>query len=252
MRPRRLSAIVCAIAVSFTSAPVASASPLVGSTASATGSPTESRVLVTTPKGRQLIARRYGNPAGPTTLVVAAIHGSEGGGVAVARRIAALATTTTANLWVIEVANPDGLAAKTRQNARKVDLNRNFPSNDWARIPAGRNYSGPKAASEPETQALVAFISEIRPQLSIWYHQVGPIVDLHPMAQARLVRRYAKLVGYEARTVPCAGGCTGNVTTWTMQTIPGATAFVVELPKVVSVGTRDRHARAALSVFASL
>src|SRR5205823_2459248 len=45
---------------------------------------------------------------------------------------------------VIPVANPDGLAANTRTNSNKVDLNRNFPANNWsARAPkAARNNFG--------------------------------------------------------------------------------------------------------------
>lgn len=213
-----------------------------------TAAPIETRQIGRTVRDRPIIARRYGTPGGTPVLVVAAIHGSEPGGIAVARAIAAASAEAGYDLWVIETANPDGLAARTRQNARGVDLNRNFPTSDWTRIARGRNYSGPRAGTEPETRALTAFIGEIRPRLSIWYHQVGPVVDIPPRADARIPKRYAARVGYEAKTVPCAGGCTGNVTTWTMERVAGSTAFVVELPRTVTKAECSRHAAAAVGV----
>src|SRR5712672_3325200 len=63
---------------------------------------------------------------GPRILVVGCIHGNEPAGIAIVRALER--THPKADLWLVPDLNPDGVAAGTRQNARGVDLNRNFPS----------------------------------------------------------------------------------------------------------------------------
>ena len=64
---------------------------------------------------------------------------------------------------LIRAANPDGLAAKIRENSRGVVLNRNFPTR---RLSQGilRRATGNGPASEPETRALLQILYEFRPQ----------------------------------------------------------------------------------------
>lgn len=63
---------------------------------------------------------------------------------------------------IIRAANPDGLAARTRENAQGVVLNRNFPTRRFRLDPAGANGTSP--ASEPETRALLQTLYDVRPQ----------------------------------------------------------------------------------------
>ncbi len=82
-------------------------------------------------------------------------------------------------LIIVPIANPDGFKNKTRVNANKVDLNRNFPTKDWAKdwtSKAGqpKYYPGPKPGSEPEVQAIVDLIEKSRPRKIISFHSLNP------------------------------------------------------------------------------
>lgn len=204
--------------------------------------------------GAPILAERLGTPGGPVVLLVGLLHGDERGSnpVLAGVRRDVIAGSSGADVWIVRVASPDGAAAGTRANARGVDLNRNFPTSDWQRTPRGRNFSGLSAGSEPETQALAGFIRTYRPVLSVWFHQVGPMVDPHPLGDVRIMRRFAAVTGYPLVAAPCSGVCAGTATTFHAETVPGSTAFVVELPAAVSRAHVDRNVAAVRAVTAML
>ena len=111
-----------------------------------------------------------------TILIIGGLHGDEPKGVYVARRLIEHLTTCQPlrSVIVVPVANPDGYNRRSRRNASGVDLNRNFPTNDWTPAPkSGRYYSGPSPASEPETQALIAVIESRRPAVIVAIHSIN-------------------------------------------------------------------------------
>ncbi len=147
-------------------------------------------------------------------------------------------------MWVIEVLNPDGLAAGTRQNADGVDLNRNFPY-AWQPLDArgGLMYSGPSALSEPESKLAVDFLDKVRPNVTIWYHQHEGLVDLSG-GDASIETRYASMVGLRAQQLQ---QYPGSATSWENHMFAGTTAFVVELPAgSLTPAAATHHAMAAL------
>ena len=116
-------------------------------------------------EGRPITALRRGDPDGRRVLVIGVIHGDEQAGLDIVDRLTTLPVPDGVDLYLIDAMNPDGVAANTRHNANGVDLNRNFPYN-WGPIaePGNWEYAGPSAASEPETQAMVSFISRAAPR----------------------------------------------------------------------------------------
>jgi protein MpaA len=129
-------------------------------------------------RGRPILAATFGD--GPTrVLVLGGIHGDERSAVDSGPVLAAhLAETVPAGLTVRFVvdANPDGTAAATRRNANGVDLNRNWPTEDFRR---GGDH-GPSPLSEPESIALDAEIAAFRPEVIVTIHAAwnGPFVNL--------------------------------------------------------------------------
>jgi murein peptide amidase A len=214
-----------------------------GFTASAAVTPVRRVVLGRSLDGSPIVAFEVGDRAAARReLVVGCIHGNEAAGIAVARRLEH-ASPTGLDLWIVPVLNPDGAAAGTRGNARGVDLNRNFP---WRWKPLrGAVYSGPRPLSEPESKIAYRLIRQLRPQVSIWFHQPLDVVDESGGSKA-LERRFASAVDFRLARLPREPG---SVVGWENHVLPGSTAFVVELPDgTLSRAALGRFARAVVAV----
>jgi murein peptide amidase A len=200
-------------------------------------------------RGKPITATRYGDAtSNRVALVVGVIHGDEHAGLRVVDDLRGLAgSIESAQLWVISTVNPDGTSAHTRKNAHGVDLNRNFPFRWRGGVPHSNGYyPGPRPASEPETRAVMGFVRQIQPDISIWYHQPWGAV-LACRGRPQIAAEYAKLVGMRTS---CRGkGLRGTAITWEMHTFPGSAAFVVELPPGgISGAAAGRNARAAMTI----
>jgi beta-N-acetylhexosaminidase len=198
--------------------------------------------------GRALSFQRAGDPAAPVhVLVTGSIHGNETAGQRIIRCLARLEPPAGVQLWLVRTANPDGVAAGTRQNARGVDLNRNFPFR-WRSggRPFDTYYPGPARASEPETSAMRDLVERIHPDLSVHYHQHMDLISLPRNAEDTAAREYARRVGMRGKVLPAYRG---TLTSWQNHTHPGTSAFVVELPAgQLTRRQARRHARAVLGV----
>jgi murein peptide amidase A len=176
-------------------------------------------------QSRRIVAHELGDPAAARkVLVVGCLHENECARIAVVDRLRRLGPLDGVDLWLVPEANPDGRAAGKRRNAHAVDLNRNFPHR-WRRT-RGPYYSGPRPASEPETRALMRLIRRVKPTVTIWFHQHLNMVVL-ARRNLGLQRRFARLAGLRAGYLP---PYPGTATGWSNATLPGTTAFVVELP----------------------
>ena len=194
--------------------------------------------------GRPITAVETGDPdTHRKTLVVGCIHGDERAGIAVADQLAHSSPPSELDLWIVPVLNPDGAAAGTRGDANGVDLNRNFPWR-WQRL-SGLFYSGPRPLSEPESLIAFRLIRRVRPHISIWFHQHMNLVD-ESGGSLTVERRYAALVGLPLARLPREPG---SVVGWENHTLPGTTAFVVELPAgSLPAAAVRRDAQAVLAV----
>jgi protein MpaA len=199
---------------------------------------------------RAVYAHEVGNFASTKRiLVVGCIHGDETAGIRITRRLARATVPRGIDLWIVHNVNPDGRRLGVRQNARGVDLNRNFRS-EW--IPIGERwdpqYSGPYPFSEPESRLSRDLIKRIRPDVTIWYHQPQALVRAWGQSRS-MARRYARLSRMPYRSIRWPHGTAPN---WQNHRFPGTASFVVELAAGPLSETQvTRHARAVRRLLAS-
>lgn len=148
-------------------------------------------------------------------LVVGGIHGDEMSSSSLVYHWIGLAETPPADMPVpvhwrfVPTLNPDGLFAKPsrRTNANGVDLNRNFPTPNWARDARvywelrtkrdPRRWPGPKPLSEPESRFLQEQMDTFKPNLIVSVHAPYGVLDFDGpfVPPSKLGRLYLDQVG---------------------------------------------------------
>jgi len=131
-------------------------------------------------QGRSITATVF-EAKGPSrcVLILGGIHGDEPSSTALVQQLEQHLRNKPKDragktIILIPKANPDGLAAGTRHNARDVDLNRNFLTPNFK---AGNSH-GPAPMSEPETLVLVGAIGRYGPSTVVSVH--GPLDCIDP------------------------------------------------------------------------
>ena len=161
--------------------------------------------LGTSVQGRPLVYIEFGNPqAENTTLIFSTVHGDEITPLYVGlqlvswiqERLPELDQNT--RIIVAPLVNPDGFfrAPKTRMNARGIDVNRNFATQDWNERALTswkkkfksdpRRFPGHVAGSEPETRFQEELIHKIKPQKILSIHSPLNFLDYDGPSQLTL------------------------------------------------------------------
>lgn len=219
-------------------------------------------VLGESVEGRDIVAYHYGQ--GSTEVIfVGGIHGGYSWNTSVVayELMAYLESSPNAipenvRVTVIPVLNPDGLAKVVtkngpftaadvtkdeaaqiagRFNANEVDLNRNFDC-DWQAQGTWQNRSvsgGDEAFSEPESEALSAYIEEVEPAaVIVWYSAAGGVYasNCHngvlPETKT-LTNIYAQASGYSAYQSFDYYQLTGDMVNWLAKNgIPGISVLL--------------------------
>ena len=136
-----------------------------------------------------------------TVLVIGVFHGDEPDGEYLINRYLSERSYTKNRLLFVPCLNPDGLADDKRTNANGVDLNRNFPTKNWADgikegFTKGSPYYGGKApASEIETQFLIDTIVQYSLKLVLTLHTPYKIVNYDGPA-ADIAQKISDIIKY--------------------------------------------------------
>ncbi len=125
-------------------------------------------------RGRPVYLLDIGQGEHPT-VIFGAFHGDEQAGF---HLVCQLADTLYAQpqlihkrVLLVPVVNPDGLLNRTRFNANKVDINRNFPTANWSPVARKKRYfPGRQPGSEAETQLVMWLLEKYHPARIISIH----------------------------------------------------------------------------------
>ncbi len=145
---------------------------------------TSTEIIGSSVQNRPVECLRFGN--GPQAILfIASIHGDESIGTPLAYKLVEYLQKDrrmlqNRTILIIPVANPDGCAASTRENANEVDLNRNFPAANRINI----TEYGTHPLSEPEAVALKEVIQAYHPARVVSIHAPLSCIDYDGPGQA--------------------------------------------------------------------
>jgi protein MpaA len=170
--------------------------------------------------------KEFGNGR-DVVFFLAGIHGDETAGILLVDELARyldrhLELLEGRKVLVMPRANPDGLAERTRQNIRGVDLNRNFPANNRTNGPE----AGEIPLSEPEAWAIWQVIHQYRPSRVISVHQPLGCVDYDGPGEA-IAQAMSEACGLPVRKLGARPGSLGSYG----QQIQGIPIVTLELPE---------------------
>ncbi|MCF7809185.1 MAG: DUF2817 domain-containing protein [Candidatus Marinimicrobia bacterium] len=147
------------------------------------------RILTQSVEGRDIYLTEMGQ-GDSLTLIFGGFHGSEISGVQLVHQFAEHLYAEnigaiTSRVVIVPVLNPDGLVVARRQNANGIDINRNFPTENWdASMGSGRNSHGTIPGSEPETQIAMELLEIYMPDRIISVHAPLRVVNYDGPAAA--------------------------------------------------------------------
>ena len=159
-------------------------------------------VLLTlkSPKGNEImLLSRQPEDFEKTILVIGVMHGDEPDGEYLINRYLSEKYDKNSlknRLLFVPCLNPDGKAQNVRTNSNGVDINRNFPTSNWALGERDNFFGGEKPASEMETQFLIYAIDRYKPDLILTLHEPYRVVNYDGPAE-EFAKKISEITGYK-------------------------------------------------------
>jgi murein peptide amidase A len=186
------------------------------------------RVIGHSVQGRPIVAWHLGEPGEKKVVLISLMHGNEPAPRRILLDLRDGEPVQDLDLWLVPVYNPDGFAHHDRHNAHGVDPNRNYPYK-WKHL-TGNYYSGRRPASEPETRAMMRFLTKVRPAYVLSFHQ--PLHGVDITERPAFSRKVAKALGLPMTRLDCGSSCHGTMTMWFNHRFPGFALTVEYGPSI--------------------
>ncbi|MFA7658574.1 MAG: DUF2817 domain-containing protein [Candidatus Gastranaerophilaceae bacterium] len=139
-----------------------------------------------------------------TVLIIGVVHGDEPQGKFLIENYLENSKNKSSGLpenrmLLIPCLNPDGLALGTRQNANLVDINRNFPTQNWQNAPFTPEYfGGEKCFSEIETKFVMKILEKFSPDVIFTLHTPFKVVNYDGPAKD-IAKRISEIIKYPVK-----------------------------------------------------
>lgn len=137
-----------------------------------------------------------------TILIIGVVHGEEPQGKFLIENYLKLDKKSKNKLLFIPCLNPDGMSNNTRQNANKVDLNRNFPTQNWKenkKIGNKDYFGGESPSSEIETRFVVEILNEFSPDIILTLHAPFKVVNYDGPAKT-IAEKISEIINYPVQS----------------------------------------------------
>ena len=134
-----------------------------------------------------------GNLNNPSVLIIGCFHGDEPQGEYLIERY--LDKKPDTNIVFIPCLNKYGTKNGIRTNENGVDLNRNFPTQNWKKTERNEFFGGEEPASEIETRLVMETVEKYKPRLILTLHAPYKIVNYDGDALVA-ANAISKIIGY--------------------------------------------------------
>ena len=183
--------------------------PAAGRAAIKCSAPVKACIAGASVKGKSIKYTKLGDGLN-ATLLIGSIHGDERAGASLLNRFCDYLKKNRHLLCgktviIVPIVNPDGFAGKTRFNANKIDLNRNFPADN--RMNDANN--GYFALSEPESWSLYKIINTYKPNKIFTFHETLGCIDYDGSA-SQIADRLAGKCKLPVRKIGAKPGSLGS------------------------------------------
>ena len=154
---------------------------------------------ITTKNGNYVELTEFNPDGTKTILIIGVVHGEEQQGKYLIEKYLKNNTEFKNHMIFIPCLNPDGMLINKRQNANGVDLNRNFPTENWGedcrRENAEEYFGGNAPASEIETQFVIKIMEKYHPDIILTIHAPYKVVNYDGPAE-NIAKAISKIIGY--------------------------------------------------------
>ena len=126
-------------------------------------------------------------------IVIGCFHGDEPQGKYLIEKY--LEQNPETKILFIPCLNKYGFEHNVRTNSNGVDLNRNFPTENWVLSEKDNFYGGCEPASEKETRFVIDIIEKNKPKLILTLHAPYKVVNYDGPAR-EISERISQIIGY--------------------------------------------------------